>query len=61
MLLAELVKAKELEVEYIITTLQAADMFTKSFTNLQKWCAALRLSGLVQGVQNFERSIEAPE
>ena len=59
--LAELVRDKELEVEYIITTLQAADMFTKAFTNLQKWCAALRLSGLVQGVQNFERSVEVPE
>ena len=53
--LAEQVQSGELTVEYVVTALQAADVFTKAFTNSEKWSQALRMIGLVSRVQEFEQ------
>ena len=51
--ITERVNDSELIPQYIETDRQAADIFTKPFTNVTKWSAALDLIGLVYDVSSF--------
>ena len=52
--LTERVNERELHPQYVDTSKQASDIFTKSFTNLVKWMSALQLLGMVYDVKAFE-------
>ena len=52
--LTEVIQSDEMIVKYVATDLQAADIFTKMFTNAQKWNDSLKLIGLVDNPLEFE-------
>ena len=52
--LTERVNERELHPQYVDTSKQASDIFTKAFTNLVKWMSALQLLGMVYDVKAFE-------